>query len=353
MTSGYLGGTGVLNTGSASFGSAGLGWSTAEASGVINVSGATSFAGSSATTLKYGQVLNLNGNSTWSAGNGRIAVEQAFAGSSSANPHAASALNITAGTTFTDAGAAAAGGTKQIGYSGGQVNNAGMYVRNGLGSTAALGFNNTGLLQVQSGEFTVTGAFSNAGDIQLAAGAELAANNSTSLFANAGTLQGNGTVRAANATSALLNSGRLLADSAGGLGQLSVVGDLTLSATSALGVDLGSGGQHDPYTIGSDLFADGVLQVQAVDDYAPTVGDSFVVATFAGSRRAGSTFDEIVWQGAGQMTLTAEYNLHDITLRVSAVTAVPEPQTWLMLLGGLAAVAGMARHRAGARQTLG
>ena len=95
----------------------------------------------------------------------------------------------------------------------------------------------------------MTGSFTNTGDIQIAAGAELDANNSTSLFANAGTLQGNGTVRTTNANSALLNNGLLLAGSAGSLGQLSVAGDLTLGATSLLGVDLGAGGLHDLYAI--------------------------------------------------------------------------------------------------------
>ena len=146
LSKGYLGGSGQLNTGSASFANAVLGLS-GTSGGVLNISGNTLFNGSTGQHLRHAQTVNLNGNSTWSAGNGRIEVDAGFAGNNATNPYAASQFNIAVGTTFTDAGAAAAAGSKQIGYSGGQVNNAGTYVRNGLGTTVALGLNNMGLLK--------------------------------------------------------------------------------------------------------------------------------------------------------------------------------------------------------------
>ena len=195
LTDGYLGGTGVLNTGSASFGSAVLGLSTSTEN-TLNVSGAASFNGANVATLRYGQVLNLNGNTTWSAGNGRIDIGYSYAGNATTDPHRTSALNINAGATFTDAGAAAAAGTKQIGYDGGQINNAGTYVCNGLGLTeASHGFNNTGTVNVNAGTFRLTGSTlrsRSSGLVNVAAGAALDLGN---VDITAGTIANSGRVQ--------------------------------------------------------------------------------------------------------------------------------------------------------------
>ncbi len=340
VTSGYLGGTAVLNTGSASFVGGVLGRADSTEN-TLNVSGNTSFAGGNVTTLRYGQVLNLNGDATWTAGNGRIEVGQAYGGGLTTAPYRTSQLNIAAGTTFTDAGAAAAAGTKQIGYDGGQVNNAGTYVRNGLGTTlASYGFNNTGTVLVEAGRFALDDRARNDGVISIASGAVLKGVDFS--FINQGTLRGTGTVETYNLSSALSNLGHLQPGSNGGGGTLALTGDLVLGASGSLDIDLVGLGLNDRLAISSDLTAGGTLAVWAAG-YTLNLGDSFVIATYD-SLVAGTRFGQVSWNGGlAADVFDVQYNAHDITLRV---TAVPEPQTWLMLLGGLAGLGGLGRRRA-------
>ena len=76
--------------------------------------------------------------------------------------------------------------------------------------------------------------------------------------------------------------------------------------------------------------------------YAPVIGDSFVIMTFD-DRLANSTFSSISTHGFGSgVSFDVAYNQHDVTL---TVTAVPEPQSWAMLLVGLGLLGAMARHK--------
>ena len=347
VTSGYLGGRGVLNAGAASFAGGVLGRADST-EGTLNVSGASTFAGTGVTTfagtgvtsLNYGQVLNLNGNAIWTAGNGRIEVRQAYGGNSSTDPFRVSQINIAAGSIFTDAAAAAAAGVKHVGYSGGQVNNAATYVRNGLGTTlASYGFSNTGTVQVNAGRLAEDDRARNDGVIDIASGAVLKGTDFN--FTNHGALRGTGTVETVNISNALSNLGHLQPGSVGG-GTLAVIGDLLLGPGGSLDIDLVGLGLNDRLAISSDLSAGGTLAVWA-SGYAPSLGDSFVIATFD-SLAAGSHFSQVRWNGglAGAV-FDVQYNAHDITLRVAAV---PEPQTWLMLLGGLAGLLALGRRRA-------
>ncbi len=345
LTSGYLGGTAVLNTGAASFGSATLGWNTAAAEGTLNVNGPASFAGGSISTLRYGQIVNLNGNTTWSAGNGRIEVGNSYAGSSSDDPYRASQLNIAAGSTFTDAGAAAAAGSKTIGYHGGQIHNAGTYVRNGLGTTVASdGFHNTGTVQINAGVFAADDRFVNSGEVMIATGASLRALDPT--LRNAGLISGTGTVKTYGAAYALTNNGTLAPGSAAApIGTLTIDGDLSNADTAVFRVDLGAGGTADRLVITDDVLWNGELALHATPGLALNVGDSFVLATFD-QRLSASVFDSITWHGAGGAQFALDYNAHDLTLRVTA--AVPEPATyalWLLGLAGLLAWRGRRLQR--------
>jgi hypothetical protein len=340
MSNGYLGGTGTLNVGTASFGSAVLGWSYASAEHTINVSGATSFAGGSANDLRYGQVLNLNGDATWGVGNGRIAVDGSYAGDSVNPAHRRSQLVVGAGTTFTDLGATAAGGSKTIGYSGGEILNAGTYVRNGLGTTvASYGFNNTGTVLVNQGRMSVDDAFRNTGTVVVAEGAQLV--GADFVFRNDGVLRGSGTVVTRSLTASLQNLGHIQPGDNGTGGTLNLTGDLLLQAGGTLDIDLVGLGQNDLIAVSSDFTAGGTLALWAAG-YAPMVGDSFVIASFS-NLTAGSQFANVSWNGGDAGGLfSVQYNANNITLNV---TAVPEPATWATLMAGALLLLTLKRRR--------
>ena len=265
----------------------------------------------------------------------------AYAGNASTDPYRSSQINIAAGTTFSDAGAAAAAGSKQIGFNGGEVNNAGTYVRNGLGTTlASYGFNNTGTVQVDAGTFAVTSDFSNTGAVAVAGGAVLLGSNSAN-FANAGRLTGTGTVRTYSPAYALNNLGTIDPGSAAALGALTVDGDLALTNSSVLHIDLGGSGLSDRLTVTDSLTLDGELAVWAASGNTLHLGDVYTVATFK-QRSGQAAFDSVSWHGLNGANFAVQYNATSIELRV---VAVPEPASYALMLGGLAVLAWAAKRR--------
>lgn len=121
--------------------------------------------------------LELRGNTTWSAGDGRIDTYGSSLGSGQ--------INVAAGTTFMDAGASTASSSKSIGdsyyYSSNAVAVNGTYLRSGLGTTRIGGLTNTGNIQIQSGAIALGGSSTNTGTINVANGTSLAINGIASM----------------------------------------------------------------------------------------------------------------------------------------------------------------------------
>jgi len=331
INGGQLTGTGVLTTGSLVFNFGKLGGSGMAGGGVLNVTGPATFNGQNQLDLNDNHTLNLNGNSRWTAGFGRIDVASA----SSSGPGAT--VNIGAGTTFTDEGAAAAGGFKVIG--GGAVNNHGSYLRTGVGETVARGFNNLGTLAIASGTMSVNADFSNTGTVDIAAGALLRADSGS--FVNDGLLTGSGVVETFSANHALLGNGSI--DPGAGMtpGTLTIDGDLTLSGSAVLHIDLASGGVSDKLAVTSDALLRGELSVWGGSGLTLQLGDVYTIASFT-QRVSNSTFDSISWHGLDADQFTVEYTADSVLLRV---TAVPEPATWALAGLGVLIVLGAARRR--------
>ncbi|MEK8050893.1 hypothetical protein AACH10_11655, partial [Ideonella sp. DXS22W] len=103
-----LKGTATLSAQSLVFNSGTLSSGTFLTGGTTNVQGATNFNGQANQALVYSYTLNLNGDSTWTAGNGRISVESGYSSGSTSYP--SSVLHIASGTTFSDLGAASSAG---------------------------------------------------------------------------------------------------------------------------------------------------------------------------------------------------------------------------------------------------
>jgi len=328
-------GPGTLTTTAFSFNYGKLGGSNGsngtQGGGTLNVTGPATFNGGSTQDVDYNHTLNLGGSSRWTAGNGRLAV--ATGGSSGPDAH----LNIAAGATFTDEGAASASGSKTL-IGSRLFTNQGTYLRTGLGETYAAGFVNAGLLQVAQGTFGVDANFSNTGRVHVAAGARLLAYDSR--FVSDGTLSGDGTVKTFNASAALTSTGTIAPGQLGAVGALTIDGDLTLADTSVLHIDLAGGGA-DRLLVTSDVLLNGELSVWATPGLSLQLGDTYTIASFT-QRLSGSTFDSISWHGLSGDQFSVEYTADSVLLRV---TAVPEPDTWaLAALGGLT-VLGAARRR--------
>jgi len=342
---GYIAGPGTLNTGGLVFNAGRLGYSTATGGGVLNVNGSSTFNGTGWQTLDYSHSLNLNGNSTWTAGDGRIAVNSAYRTGGVDYP--SSRLIMAAGTTFTDLGAASASSFKTLGV-GGVVENNGTYVRTGLGATVTAGLVNRGTLDIQSGAVEVDDLFRNQGVVKLAAGTLLGSYRDG--FRNDGTITGTGTLRTWFPNRTLNNLGTLDPGSlagAGAAGTLTVSGNLGLAPGSTLRIDFDASGGADLLAVTGNATWGGTLAVWAAPGQVFELGQTFTVASFAQGLSA-TTFSGFSWLGEGANPFSLVYAPQSVSLLVT--TAVPEPGTWALWALGLLAVVGASptgtsRHR--------
>lgn len=218
-----LGGVGTVTAATLSFTSGAKG-QNGQRGGITNVNGAATFDGSTSPQIYYGRQLNLNGGATWAAGTGIIYIYSGDQGNS--------AMNIAAGTTFADAGTAAASQVRRLGYYGdGTVNNAGTYVRTGLGTTQVNSrLVNSGTLQANAGTLSLAGGGSSSGTLSGGAMRVLGnvANAASSLTMTGGTLSGPGTVT----VGALNFTGGTMGETGWGGGTTVVTGQTNFDGTA-------------------------------------------------------------------------------------------------------------------------
>ncbi len=217
-------------------------------------------------------------------------------------------------------------------------NNAGTYNKQGNTVTTIVGgsFNNTGTVNVNAGMLYNISNFANAGVINVDAGAIFGVNGTTFGNTETGVIGGNGSVFAQ--TTALSNSGDI--NPGNSIGNLTIDGDLRQALTGTLNFELTSLASFDLLTVTDDVTLSGEIAVWNLG-YTPIIGDSFKVMTF--DDRAGTTFNSLSVNGFGAgVAFNVLYNPRDVTLQV---TAVPEAQTWVMLLAGLGLVGFAVRRR--------
>jgi len=89
--------------------------------------------------------------------------------------------------------------------------------------------------------------------------------------------------------------------------------------------------------LGYELYDPATNTVLASGDYTDSVGGAWVTRTLS----AAATSNSIGVRIQSLFATQAAMGLDNVVL-----TAVPEPGTWALMLGGLAAVAGLARRRA-------
>ena len=226
-------------------------------------------------------------------------------------------------------------------------NNTGTYNKQGNSTTTIeVLLNNTSEVNVDAGTLNVSSSFDNHGTITVAEGATFGATNLFRDLQNHGVLRGHGTFDPATGRT-LLNAGHVNPGTS--TGELTVAGHYTQTDAGVLNIELASLADFDLLSVTDDVRLDGDIRVGNAG-YVPVLGDTFVVLTFD-QRLANSTFDDIVTEGyAPGVVFEAIYNLHDVTLRVAELAvAVPEPETWAMLLGGFGLMSLVARRRSAAR----
>lgn len=221
--------------------------------------------------------------------------------------------------------------------------NAGTYNKTGDATTTIESiFSNTGITNVVAGTIHVATAFTNQGKIETASGATFLGSHAT--FVNAGILAGNGTY-ATHANGDIVNRSAIDPGDVNEIGKLSFSGDLDLDEATpgVLNIELASLTDFDAIDISGDVTLGGELAIFSVAGYNPTLGDSFVIATFGGVQVGGLVFDTVTWQGFDpNVAFEVVYNTDNVTLNVAAV---PEPETYAMLLAGLGLVGIAARRR--------
>jgi hypothetical protein len=210
---------------------------------------------------------------------------------------------------------------------GGTFTNNGLLVKTGgtgtstLGGATALTVVNNGIIDVHTGTLRLRDNFS-----------------------NAGTLTGNATLQVVGT---LTNNGTL-APGSFGAGTLNLQGSLVQTAASKLAIDLTTLSAFDLLNISGSATLGGTLALNCLGACSFAAGDSFTILDAAGS--LSGSFASITLSGFGSGAFSVLYDAPTASVRLlvtAAVSPVPEPQTWALLLGGLGVVAWRRKRRAG------
>lgn len=152
-----------------------------------------------------------------------------------------------------------------------------------------------------------------------------------------------GGILAGNATimGDLLNEAGHIAPGENGIGTLSVLGNFAQFPAGALDMEIGADGA-DLLSIVGTAFLGGTLQLTLLDGFTPTAGASFTLVS-AGNFLGHFSSVQVTGLGAGY---TSSLFYGDGSIRLD-VSAVPEPESYALMLAGLGLLSWQLRRRRG------
>jgi hypothetical protein len=274
-------------------------------------------------TIKIGQgsILAPQGNQTI-GGTGSIV----FADNNPSNR-----LNLEAGNLTLGAGVAVRGNTGYIGQ------------QNFIGGAANLTNNGTISADGSGGTITVlpNGAFVNNGTLNTATGATLVLPTN---FSNAGLMKGTGSF---NVPGTLTNAGTVAPGASPGT--LALTGNYAQASAGTFAVELQSLAIHDLFNITGTAAVGGTLALSCFAACNYNVGDVVTILDSVGD--LSGSFASITLNGFATGAFSVVYDtVNDkVDLLVTqAVTSVPEPGSYAMLLAGLGVIGWFAKRQSGA-----
>ncbi len=188
----------------------------------------------------------------------------------------------------------------------------GFTIDSGGTANIATSLTNSGTVSVQNSTLTAGSYAQKAGATSLSNGI-LASPNAIQI--QAGTLSGPGTINAD-----LVNAGEI---SPGAPGTLAINGNYTQAATGILDIGLAGtipGVEFDQVLISGTASLDGILNVNYLNNFAPSPGQNFQVMQFGSSSGAFAAIKGL--NAANGTTLIAQYNPLNLTLVVQSIISI-------------------------------
>ncbi|MCP4040702.1 MAG: hypothetical protein GY731_01945, partial [Gammaproteobacteria bacterium] len=153
---------------------------------------------------------------------------------------------------------------------------------------------NTGVLNINAGRLDQGRSPVNRGIVNIATDATYRLLGAPS-NAEGAIIAGTGTLDVMSATSDLFTNHGIIAPGSSA-GTLNILGNLTLSATSILDIELAgtttAGEDYDLLVVSGTANLGGTLRLTEIDGFASSVNDTFEVMTYAGRTGAFSTIDQ-------------------------------------------------------------
>ena len=255
----------------------------------------------------------IDGAATIVTNNGTLAVDTT------------SPVFMSAGSTLANLGQLNFSTDGTVFYSGGALPsfiNTGLIVKSGGSGNSSIGdslrFDNRGTIDVQSGTIMLPTGFTNNGVLK-----------GTGRYGVSGVLTNAGTVAAGASP-----------------GTLGLTGNYAQAAAGVFAVDLESRSSHDLFNISGSAALNGTLAISCFAACSLAVGDVVTILDSAGD--LSGSFASVTLSGfaTGAFSVVYDTAADRVQLLVTqAVTAVPEPGSYALMLAGIAVLGGLAQHR--------